>query len=706
MRRSDSSTTLGDHGTLPLHAHPAPIPVAPFVPESRRSSIVNLLPSQPSLNSGDANDTFSSPLITALKSDLASAQAALAEVKAQLHAHDESVSTAHSSLQVALDEVRIRRKEDDVERQELKSRTKAFEEQKRQAEASRRDAEKRLRAIETVRDGLEAKIATALGEIRDSKGLMETSTKALRTVQEEGAKVVFEIRESVEKRKEELEELEGDIGEFDARNEELGRAIKEAEEKVEEARRAGEEARKLGPEEEMMMMAAAYEAAAQEGYQTTNQSPHPSGHTNPSHANASHGFRDNRNSGGDQWANQAAAYMAEAGMPHIDQNYSARPTHSTSFGQFAKVNKATDDRRSADLFGFEDFGPGAMHRRTTTPPASDSGSDVWGHDPGSPNGGISSSFSANLLPQGLFRSLEGDQTPLDASTDLDDESVSGALDDHHDIFDADLGPVINGHPHTAENEGSGSEGSSEVSGHEADIEPEHAWRSPLPGPAALNLAYGHVHPSGSERQLLPPTSHTPPLSTAQHGNGPTLPGLPALSGSRRWYSGTSQSTENVNNVFGVSPSNDSLLLSTYEASPFAPSSKERQQLALNWGSLGKRWARNDPRSTSASNPNVNAAQPATRSFSAADLGAGWFPGRMHKKDNSTDLPKITTTSSAPIPMAPTDNKDANDSSLVPGSMSSSGSAEKKPFRFFSLRRPTSSGSVADRSGTSPNRDKE
>jgi len=686
--------------------------VAPFVPESRRSSIVNLLPSQPSLNVSDANDAFSSPLITALKTDLASAQAALAEVKAQLHAHDESVSTAHSSLQITLDEVRTRRKEDDAERQELKSRTKAFEEQKRQAEASRRDAEKKLKAIETVRDGLETKIATALGEIKELKGLMDISTKALRTVQEEGAKYVFDTRETVEKKKEELEELEGDIGELDARNEELGRAIKEAEEKVEEAKRAGEEARKLGPEEEMMMMAAAYEAAAQEGYQGNNQSSHTVGHANAPHGGASHGFRDNRNSGGDQWAHQAAAYMAEAGMPHIDQNYSARPTHSTSFGQFAKAHKVADDRRPADLFGFEDFGPGATHRRTTTPPASDSGSDIWGHDPGSPNGGISSSFSANLLPQGLFRSLEGDQTPLDASTEFDDESVSGALDEHMDIFDVDpLGSSVNVVPvaSAVEHDGSGSEGSSEASGHEAGIEPEHAWRSPLPNPPTLNMAYGH--PSGSERQLLPPTSHTPPATNAPHGNGPTLPGLPALSGSRRWYSGTSQSSENVNNIFGVSPSNDSLLLSTYEASPFAPSSTERQQLALKWGSLGKRWARNEPTT-------ANSTQTATRSFSAADLGAGWFPGRMHKKDNSSSsnhasnananasaegLPRLTTTSSAPIPMETKDGK-GDDQAPQQGSLGSSGSVEKKPFRFFSLRRPTSSGSVADRSGTSPNKD--
>lgn len=660
-----------DNGTLPLHAHPGTIPVAPFIPESRRTSIVNLVASQP-LNTAslDSSDAASSPLITSLKADLAAAQSALAEVQAQLHAHDVSVSSAHLHLQTSLDEVRTRRKEDDAERQELKSRTKSLEDQKRQAESAKRDAEKKLKSIETIRDGLEAKIQAALGEIQDLKGLMEISGKNLRTIQEHGARFVIETRDAIEGKKEELEEVEGDIGELDARNEELGRAIKEAEEKVELAIKAGEDARKIGPEEEMMMMAAAYEAAAQEGY---NHHPPAHNHNNDRRNGAAAGGAAGN---GDQWAHQAAQYMAEAGMPYIDhQNYTARPSHSTSFGQFAKPHKAVEEKRPADLIGFEDFGPGAKNKRTTTPPASDSGSDVWGHDPGSPNGGISSSFSANLLPQGLFRSLEGDQTPLDAATDADDESVS--------VFPTQDLDVLEGEEHDY---GSGSESSDEHSGHEADIEPENAWKSPLPAPGALQPG----QQASADRPFLPPTS-TPPLAIPNQGaaqqSSSALPGLPApLPGVRRWYSGTN-SSENVNNIFGVSPSNDSLLLSGYEASPFAPTSSEKQQLALKWGSLSKRWG--SGRNDSPAAVNAGPLHPGTTRSISADLsgGGGWLSHRLQKGDDKADL-----------------NLSPPEAGQPQGQGQGGPAGEKKPFRFFSLRRPTSSGSGNDRSGTSPARE--
>ena len=730
IRKSDSVSNLAENGTLPLHAHPAPIPVAPFVVESRRSSIVNLLPNQPT-SAHEVFDAASSPLLTALKADLTAAQSALSEVKSQLHALEESVSTAHSSLQTSLDEVRSRRKEDDGERQELKSRTKALEEQKRQAEAARREAEKKLKAIEGLRDGLESKIQAALNEIQDFKGLVEVSTRAVRTVQEEGAKFLIETRENVERRREELEEVEGDIGELDARNEELGRAIQEAEEKVEEAKRAGEEAKKLGPEEEMMMMAAAYEAAAQEGYGHASQHPGAShggpgqghaqahgSHGNHGHAfgnrnvNGNNGGNNNNNSSDQQWAHQAAQYMAEAGMPHIDQNYSARPSHSTSFGQFARPHKAVEERRPADLIGFEDFGPGALgaalggmggQRQTTTPPASDSGSDVWGHDPGSPNGGISSSFSANLLPQGLFRSLEGD-TPLDANTEVDEESMVGAMDDEHEHerdvigFEMDLGaPEDAALEHGAEDDGSDS-GSSN-SGHDADIEPDQSiWRSPLPAPNALPYP---VH-ANSAHQLLPPSSRTPPSGSnpAHQHSAPSLPGLPALPGSRRWYSGTTSSSQENVNVFGISPSNDSLLQAAYESSPFAPSSSERQQLALKWGSLGRRWGKDhagQAAAIQAHGQGQGQGQSVTRSFSA-DLGAGWLPSRLRRDDLAHDVQDAHGAHDEHD--KDKDGKDAN--ALAP----ERASGEKKPFRFFSLRRPTSSGSASmgERTGTSPARE--
>lgn len=63
-----------------------------------------------------------------------------------------------------------------------------------------------------------------------------------------------------------------------------------------------------------------------------------------------------------------------------------------------------------DLSGFEGFGP-------LSAPV-ESGVSVIA-DPGSPIGNKSSSFIANLLPQELFRALEGDQTPSESKLDLE-----------------------------------------------------------------------------------------------------------------------------------------------------------------------------------------------------------------------------------------------------------------------------------------------
>ncbi|ORY33365.1 hypothetical protein BCR39DRAFT_463645 [Naematelia encephala] len=527
----------------------------PDLPESRRPSIAP--PSDVDPNS---------PLIVSLKADLASAQAIVTDLKAQVSFHEESVSDAHANLQSTLEDLRTRRKEDDAERQELKSRTKSLEEQKRQAEAGRREAEKKLRAVEAVRDGLEAKIQAAVSEMDDLKAGMAASERAVRIVQEDGARHVVETREAVDGKRSEFGQLEAALDDLDRKTEELGQQVKEAEDKL----KAVQEGNKMAPEEEMMMMAAAYEAAAQEGYY------HQTSH---------------------QWANQAAAYMAEAGMPYLDQTYTARPAQSSGFGHLAK---SREEKRVADVSGFEDFGPRAHT------PVNDAESDFYG-DPGSPNG-TAGSFSANLLPQELFRSLEGDATPLH-----DDEPLPTQQADTRPTDDSD------------------SESADDHSGSNDDV-----WRSPMTSAPTLDVATKHL---GGTR-LTPPNLTTTP---------PALPGLPNLPGSRRWFSGTT-SAENISSYSFLHPttSNDSL---SYEASPFAPTSSEKKQLALKWGPLSKyKWAREE--------------QQASRS-SSMDLslgGSGWLGGKpwANGNDHGGD----------PDEMEGEEDKN-----------------ERKPFRFFSLRKP-------------------
>ncbi|WVF73099.1 hypothetical protein IAT40_007918 [Kwoniella sp. CBS 6097] len=719
MRRTDSSTNLLTDSPS-SHAIPPPISTGPLSPsESRRPSLVNLIATPPTAISADSPEIANNPVITALKADLTAAQSVLSELQAQLTSHEQAVHDAHSHLQKNLDELRNRRKEDDAERQEVKTRTKSLEEQKRQAEAARREAEKRLKVVEGVRDGLEGKISAAESEIRELKGNMESSEKNVRVLQEEGAKYVVETQETIDSRKLELDAVEVEIGDIESRNDELLTLIKDAEERLKTIVEAGEAARKMGPEEEMMMMAAAYEVAAQEGYLHGGYNqPAVTGTSTSGNGNGVRGgggggggvgvgggTADSRQ-GQDQWASQAAAYMAEAGMPHLGYDYTARPAQSntTGFGHLSKhpnPNSASsrdlaEMRRVTDVTGFEDFGPGAAAaKRTTTPPhhpPSDSESDIYGHDPGSPNGGISTSFSANLLPQSLFSSLEGDQTPLVGG----DEDLPGTLDEPHS-FDLDNNQPLS-LPVTVSDE-AGDDGDDDSGG--SDSADEDIWRSPMTVEPRLK-----DHPpmkrhsgsgSGMYGRLLAPTSSSnsgnsgssypssmsnPAVNVNNASSGtptspPNIPGLPALPGSRRWFSGT-VSSDNIPSTFGgfmhPTTSNDSLTLSgTYESSPspFAPTSSEKKALAANWAPFGKRW-------TGA----LGGGGGSGNARGAAEETSGWpLSADAHLK----------AASSSALPVG------GGGGGAIGEGLEDKG--EKKPFRFFSLRKPSSSTSAGP--GTTP-----
>jgi hypothetical protein len=596
-------------------------PLAPPIPSpslSRRSSLVAQAPA----------DTPDSPLVASLKADLSSAQTTLNDLKSQLQLHE---SSADSTLTTSLEELRTRRKEDDSERQELKSKTKSLEEQKRQAESGRREAEKKLKAVENLRDGLEAKIKAARDGAVETKGNMDSSEKNVRSIQEDGARHVVETLDNVEARKQEMTRLEADLVELESKNEELGTMVQDAEDRLKVATESGA---RTSPEEEMMMMAAAYEAAAQEGYHHQSQN---------------------------QWASQAAAYMAEAGMPYLGQDYTSRPTRTTT--------TSSSQPPPPDLGRYDDFGPSARdlhhaisghqpsmldmsHSRLHPEPEAEEEVEI---DVGSPNG-------TSFLPQGLFRSLEGDATPVDS--------------DGHD---------------------SGSESGDELW---RSPVPEHA--QPAPAPAA----------STTHGRFLPPST-TPPAGTHVN-NGTTtasnpstmISALPAIPGSRRWFSGTS-SNENVAFSFkhpGGTTSSDSL---QFDPSPFAPSASEKQ--ALKWGPLNRyRWPRgNDPAAPPGPGTTVSAS--ASARTSSIDLGNGivaapappavsttrnWLSSRFGTSPNSTaeapvhSLAQTTTLRSSSSGLG--NGNGAHDGEGDDADHGVLDESERKPFRFFSLKKTPSS----------------
>lgn len=634
----DSTSHLNDIALQTTHLQPPSLHVPSLPNDPQRTSLV---PPTPPITLTEPSETPASPLLTTLKADLVTAQTALTELKNQLLLHEESVSDAHSSLQITLEELRTKRKEDDTERQELKTKTKSLEDQKRQAESSRREADKKLKAVEAVRDALEAKISAAVNEMEDLRGNMEVSERNVRIIQEEGAKYVVETGEAAEGKRKELVILEGEVEGLESNSDNLGKQVREAEERLRVAVESGEAQRKLAPEEEMMLMAAAYEAAAQEGYlygnpQTQQQAT---------------------------WANQAAAYMAEAGMPYLDQNYTARPNHSTSFGHLAKqtisASAREENRRLADVSGFEDFGPGVAGRRgIVTPPISETESDIYGTDPGSPNGGISTSFSANLLPMGLFKSLEGDVTPING--DEDEEVLPHFL---QEALRFEPSP-----PAHLEDHDSGSE-SPEEAEQEVDL-----WRSPPSHPPTLE--------NGSKRLsgFLSSSSTTPPgvpgNLSLNINTPPSLPGLPALQGARRWFSGTS-SAENINSFTFMHPtstnSNDSLHLNPYSSmSPFAPMPHEQaalQKKQNRWGTISSKY----PWASGRSATQQESSEPVS---SDMDSSSSWLSSRLSS----------STSNGTGIGIGIGNAPGLGDVSVAGVEAEGEGEDKKKPFRFFSLRK--------------------
>jgi len=451
-------------------------------------------------------------------------------------------------------------------------------------------------------------------------------------------------------------------------------------------------------------LAAASYAAANEGYMYGNQH-------NPNH-NSSHSGQSQST----PWANQAAAYMAEAGMPFVDQNYSARPINSTSgFGQFSKSNTTSSashrdlteaGRRAADISGFENFGPGTIGgqrrsedghgyphdgelHRSITPPVSETESDFYANELGSPNGIMSSSFTANLLPQGLLGSLEGDVTPME--------------DGDQDVFSSTLQEALEYDPPTEDkvvDHDSGSESASE----------EDVYRSPV---AESKVENGHKRLGGGISRFLPSKSASPGAKPISPAN---LPMFHPPSGPRRWFSGTG-SSDNVNSFNFIHPigtaSNDSLsnLGPGYDASPFAPSDSEKK--ALKWGPLSKyRWAGNRPATSIKDieeptgenegeqlSPNRfhfggdlfrAPSQPVARSSSinaGTTFGSNWLSARhtaSHDKSGAVDNGNEQG------------NGNGHGHEVDQGKMELEEGEEEKAqdkkaaFRFFSLRKPSSS----------------
>jgi hypothetical protein len=518
-----------------------------------------------------------SPMLAELNSTLAAMQSSLASMQESLSLFDTNVAHQQAQLQATVDELRNKKKTEDADRADLKVKMKTLEENKRQAESARREAEKKLKTAVTMRDAVLERCETMQREMtrmRDEMQGYEEAIKESKVNTESHAKTTGE---AIEQKEVDLTSLDKELANEVAENADLAAKVLQAAETLQA----------LIDSSPQPVPDYANVPAPSPGEQGGIQPAGVGGHQTPYSAsnrvynNSSFSFPDPYQSLG---AGHPAQHHQHSGHHNNAQGPDFRSFSSSGnvFRRTASGNVTTTAtgmsepfRQSSpfrDISGYEGFGPlGAPVQGFSD---GHHASFLEPEEPGSPNV-MSSSFTANLLPQGLFRSLEGDQTPQDVKTELDDPM---------DILDLD--PANLELPKSPEK----SE--------------EHSGQTPKPASSdPVSHDVGSNGGQGSKESDEDPASLQVSLDEASRKlaeyhdetDGPRP---------RRWFSSsklkgpTDAVLENgsgghLNDLFGMplaqTISNESLLVpgGGFDNNPFAPSAAEKR--ALRWGSIGK-WA--------------------------------------------------------------------------------------------------------------------
>ena len=484
-----------------------------------------------------------SPLIRELTSSLTAAQNSVTDLREQLVSFNASIANSQAQLQTSVDELRRKKKDDDADRADLKTKMRGLEENKRQAEGARREAEKKLKLVEAERDAILGRIEKMKGEIADFKQEIEDCSSAIRTARNETGEHEKIAREEMETIQRELAQLEDSVTQEAHFNGELAAQVAEAVDAL-QALIDNSPQTPLAPynREEHDDMSRSNPTTPDVAQFPQNRLPASA--TAPFAGN----FRDA----------YAQPHPYPSGQP---QRMSTQATASIlrDSAQQYRNNVTLPPSAFRDLSGFEGFGPlGA--------PVESGESEV--EDPGSPIGNMSSSFTANLLPQELFRSLEGDQTPSESKLDLEDPW------DTMDLKEPVAEPAVSAS--------------------------DEKWS--LPTPKAVSPAPAHEHASGLSNDPSPEESRNSPalnagllhraIQNADYDNHAprrwvSSSKLNALDGSSP-FSGYNSSDRHSTLGFPLAQttSNESLPVpNAGYTNAFAPSAAEKK--TLRWSSLGK-----------------------------------------------------------------------------------------------------------------------
>ena len=591
ISRAESPPPLRADVSLPLHSRTLLDPTFPGKTSLSSSHHLTVPP-----NKDSANDTTSpssplkpaesvkkdSPMLAELSSTLTAAQATVTDLREQLTAFNSTVANSQAQLQSAVDELRRKKKDEDADRADLKVKMKHLEENKRQAEGAKREAEKKLKTAVTLRDAVLERCDSMQREMTRMREEMQEYEELIKESKITTESHTKTTGDAIEQKEEQLTNLDEDLANEVAENADLAAKVLQAAETLQ------------------ALIDSSPQPASEYGNIPTpspgEQGPGGlSGGTGGQHTpysnrmyNSAYSFPDTYQPLGPALGPAHPAQLHQHHGGHggntQGQEYRSFSTSGNVFRRTASGNVTTTSvpepmyRQSSpfrDISGYEGFGPlGAPVQGFSDGHHS---SFLEPEEPGSPNVLMSSSFTANLLPQGLFRSLEGDQTPQDVKTELDDPM---------DVLELD--PANLELPKSPEK----SE--------------EHSGQTPKPAASdPVSQDIDSTGGQGSKESAEDPASLQVSLDEASRKLAEFHDDETDGPRPRRWFSSSklkgptdgavmeNGSAGHLNDLFGMplaqTISNESLLVpgGGFDNNPFAPSAAEKR--ALRWGSIGK-WA--------------------------------------------------------------------------------------------------------------------
>ncbi|KAH7888709.1 hypothetical protein F5I97DRAFT_740887 [Phlebopus sp. FC_14] len=240
-RRNSTPPPLPKSASLPLHTDHrihehvlSSSQASPLAPDYKRIAVhapqVAHTISRATSTSGVSDH---SPLIAEVLKQIDGAQVSVNELKTQLEETRAAATQSHSLLEVELDVLRSRKREEDQKRADGRTRTKTLEEARRLAEAGKREAEKKLKAARGTKESAKLRVQELEDEVERLKQRMEHDRVALAA--EPGVMEVEEERELVcelESKRKEVRVAEDVVAALNARARELEERILASKERL------------------------------------------------------------------------------------------------------------------------------------------------------------------------------------------------------------------------------------------------------------------------------------------------------------------------------------------------------------------------------------------------------------------------------------------------------------------------------------------